>query len=218
MSKDLWLKRIRNYTGFLGAILPWLCLLGYYIAHKFGDYPLLDSFPNSMSITYYVCPILAMILTTASIVLMCYDGYDKQDSIITTISGLFGLLIVLFPCADSNGVYTAMGIFNRAGFFQTPLWLNPIIHNASAVIFFCLLAYNSIFLFTKHKGTMTYRKTVRNIIYRVCGIGMLISMSLMILPVHFAHKVFWVEAVALTFFGISWLTKGGLIMGDKTDG
>lgn len=215
MSKDLWLKRIRNYVGFLGAILPWLCLLGYYLVYKIGDIGLTSSFPSSMSITYYVCPVLAMILTSASIVLMCYDGYDLQDSIVTTVSGVFGILIVLFPCMNSDSVYEAVGIYSRAGYFQTPVWFNPIVHNASAVCFFCLLAYNSIFLFTKHNGEITSRKRIRNIIYVVCGIGMLIPMSFMILPIYFPNKIFWVEAVSLTFFGISWLTKGGVIMGDK---
>lgn len=208
MNKELWMKRIRNYAGFLGAILPWLCLAGYYFAYRFGTMGLPQSFPDSMSITYYVSPVLAMILTTASIVLMTYDGYDLQDNLVTTISGVFGILIVLFPCGNSNQVFQAMNISTHAGYFQTPVALNKIIHNASACIFFCLLAYNSFFLFTKSEGTMTVQKKIRNAIYRICAIGMLFPMVFMILPISINHKTFWVEAVALTFFGLSWLTKG----------
>lgn len=51
-------------------------------------------------------------------------------------------------------------------------------------------------------------KRVRNIIYRVCGIGMLAALVLMVLPIQFFAKTFIVEAIALTFFGISWLVKG----------
>ena len=37
---------------------------------------------------------------------------------------------------------------------------------------------------------------------------MLCALALMILPVSFFAKIFIVEAIALTFFGISWLVKG----------
>ena len=198
MSKDLWLKRIRNYAGFLGAVLPWLSLFGSAIYR--GTSPSWDDF--SISATYYVCPALAAILTSASIVLMCYDGYDKWDSMVTTISGVFGLCIVLFPCnCDVAGDYV--------GFFQLPVKVSSVLHCTSAVIFFCLLAYNDLFLFTKHELEVTDKKKIRNIVYVVCGIGMLCAMVLMPLPIHFPAKTWWVEMIALTFFGISWLTKGG---------
>ncbi|MCR5218612.1 hypothetical protein, partial [Treponema sp.] len=208
MNKKLWMMRIRNVAGFLGMILPWLCLFGFYMVSKFGTIGLKETFPDSMSITYYVSPVLAMVLTAASIVLMCYDGYDLQDNLVTTISGVFGILIVLFPCGNSNGVFEALHITSNAGYFQTPIWVNKIIHNTSAGIFFCLLAYNSMFLFTKGDGNPTLRKKIRNCIYKICAVGMIIPMLFMIIPVSIPHKTFWVEAVALTFFGISWLTKG----------
>lgn len=198
MSKDLWLKRIRNYAGFLGAVLPWLSLFGSAIYR--GTSPSWDDF--SISATYYVCPALAAILTSASIVLMCYDGYNKWDSMVTTISGVFGLCIVLFPCnCDVAPDYV--------GFFQLPVKVSSVLHCTSAVIFFCLLAYNDLFLFTKHELEVTDKKKIRNIVYVVCGIGMLCAMVLMPLPIHFPAKTWWVEMIALTFFGISWLTKGG---------
>jgi len=202
MSKDIWLKRIRNYAGFLGAILPWVSLLGAFLVNC--RTPIGHGFWSDLSIsgTYYVTPALAGILTTASVVLMCYDGYDKWDSFITTISGVFGICIVLFPCKCSvSPAYT--------GFFQLPETVSSIFHCTSAVIFFCLLAYNSIFLFTKHELEVTDKKKLRNKVYVGCGIGMLCAMVLMPLPIHFPAKTWWVEMVSLTFFGISWLTKGG---------
>lgn len=156
-----------------------------------------------------------MVLTTASIVLMTYVGYDWRDRLVTSLSGLFGLLIVLFPCADSNGVYQAMDITTTSGYFQTPVTLNPHIHNISAICFFLLLAFNSFFLFTLGSGEPTPQKKKRNMIYKICAIGMLIAMLFMVIPVKFPHKTFWIEAVALTFFGISWLTKGEIWLKDK---
>lgn len=200
MSKELWLKRIRNIAGFLGMILPWIALLGAYLAGPFDT-----SFWKNLSIseTYYVTPALAAILTTASVVLMSYDGYSKKDNFVTTVSGVFGILIVLFPCKCAvSGAYV--------GYFQFPVTLSNFIHCLSAVCFFLLLAYNSLFLFTLGESD-TKQKKIRNAVYRICGIGMVVSMALMIIPVSFPAKTFIVEALALSFFGVSWLVKGGFL-------
>lgn len=202
MNENLWLKRIRNYAGFLGMVLPWLSLFGAVMVNAFT--PLREKFWADLSIsaTYYVTPALAGVLTAASIVLMCYDGYDLQDNLVTTLSGVFGIMIVLFPCNCSLAP-------EHIGFFQLPCSLSSKVHCTSAVIFFILLAYNSLFLFTKSHGQKTQKKRLRNTVYVVCGIGMLSAMILMPLPVSFPAKTWWVEMLALTFFGISWLVKGG---------
>lgn len=201
MSKDLWLRRIRNLAGFLGMILPWISLIGAIIVSKATGVPV-EFWPTlSISATYYICPALTGILTAASVVLMCYDGYSLRDNIVTTISGVFGIMIVLFPCAC-----TVSG--EMVGFFQLPVAISNTIHCASACAFFILLSINSLFLFTLGEKEPTKQKKIRNIIYRVCGIGMLCALILMVLPVSFFAKTFVVEAIALTFFGISWLVKG----------
>ena len=201
MSKDLWLKRIRNLAGFLGMILPWISLIGAIIVSNTTGVPT-EFWPTlSISATYYICPALTGILTAASVVLMCYDGYSLRDNIVTTISGIFGIMIVLFPCAC-----TVSG--EMVGFFQLPVAISNTIHCASACAFFILLSINSLFLFTIGEKEPTKQKKIRNIIYRVCGIGMICALILMVLPVSFFAKTFVVEAIALTFFGISWLVKG----------
>lgn len=201
MSKDLWLRRIRNLAGFLGMILPWISLIGAIIVSNTTGVPA-EFWPTlSISATYYICPALTGILTAASIVLMCYDGYSLRDNIVTTISGVFGIMIVLFPCAC-----TVSG--EMVGFFQLPVAISNTIHCASACAFFILLSINSLFLFTLGEKEPTKQKKIRNIIYRVCGIGMICALILMVLPVSFFAKTFVVEAIALTFFGISWLVKG----------
>lgn len=203
MDKLLWQKRIRNYAGLLGGLLPWLALFSAWLYGKMTG-GLTHGFWSDLSIsaTYYCSPALVGVLTSASIVLMCYDGYETIDNVVTTLSGVFGLMIVLFPCNCSLST-------EYVGFFQLPRKISSIIHCTSAVIFFCLLAYNSLFLFTKTRGQKTLQKEMRNFVYRVCGIGMLCAMILMPLPVKFPAKTWWVEMIALTFFSVSWLTKGG---------
>ena len=86
------------------------------------------------------------------------------------------------------------------------------------------LIYFSLFLFTKTGGEMTRRKKHWNHIYRVCGYVMSVCIVLMIVytvlpasgkePFKPLNPIFWLEAVAVVAFGISWLTKGEAILKD----
>lgn len=204
----VWMKRVRNLAGLMGMILPWLSLIGAILVARTQGYP--ENFWKFLSIseTYYVTPPLVGVLTTASVVLMCYKGYSTKDHVISALAGLFGLMIVLFPCECP-----AAG--KIVGFFQLPVNISNIIHCASAVAFFLLLSYMSLRQFTQGKDTP--HKRIKNIIFRVCGIGMLCALALMVIPFEFFAKTFIVEAIALTFFGVSWLVKGeflGLLSDD----
>lgn len=181
--------RLRVVLGVLAILLPWIVAI------------LNGAFPASISATYFVpaciTPFMG-ILIASSIILMCYKGYDKQDDIILSLSGLMGLCICLFP--------TSSPLYERVGTFQLPCSVSSMIHNITAVVFFGLLAYNSFFLFTKGDGNPTKKKKIRNIIYRVCGVGMLGSFLILLLP-PFRIQMWLVETIALFFFGLSFLTK-----------
>jgi hypothetical protein len=189
-------KQLRGALGWLGILLPWI-VLGLSLIFGYG-------IPDSISATYYFAPTITpfmIILGAAGILLICYRGYDKQDNIVCTITGISGLFICLFPCATS--------VFERVGTFQIPQSISGFIHNLSAIIFFLLLAYNSYFLFTKGSSNPTPNKLKRNKIFRICGVGMAASL-ICIIPVNIFDirgGTWFVEAIALMFFGISWLTK-----------
>jgi hypothetical protein len=142
-----------------------------------------------------------IILGSASVLLISYKGYERIDDILLTCSGVAGLGICLFPCAVTNAP-------EKVGTFMIDVQTSNIIHTVCAIIFFCLLAYNSLFLFTKGDGEPTEKKKKRNIIFRVCGIGMVASFLILLIP--FARRVFVTETFALTFFGISFLTKANI--------
>lgn len=211
MSKELWIKRVRNICGLLGGLLPFIAIFSVLLIKDRPEHAL-----YSISATYYLSPALAGVLTAASIVLMCYDGYSLLDNIITTISGVFGIGIVLFPC--SVGWHNST---DAVGFFQIPMKYSNTIHCFCASVFFVLLAFNSFFLFTKTDdfNSMTDGKKKRNKVYRICGLGMLIFMILQVLSVVISFIPGWFtminEIVLLFFFAVSWLTKGGLIFKDK---
>lgn len=157
--------RLRVLLGILATMLPIIVAVLY------------GFIPPSISATYYTATCITpfmIILGASSILLMSYKGYTRLDDIILTIAGIMGLCICLFPCYTSSVVLV--------GTFQIPAHISDIIHCIAAGIFFLLLAFNSFFLFTKGSGEPTRNKKIRNIIYRVCGIGMLAAFSLLLLP------------------------------------
>jgi len=179
--------RLRCFIGWLAFSLPWIVAL------------ILWRIPSSISSTYYTHAgaVFMIVLGAASVMLMFYDGYDKIDDILNTIAGIFGLLICLFPCWTNT---------EKVGTFQVPVDISSAIHNISAICFFVILAYVSLFQFTKSGGNMTEKKKVRNVIYRICGVGMIGAFAILLLP-SFHIQIWLVEMIALSFFGISWLTK-----------
>lgn len=193
-------KRMRIMIGILGMLLPWLVAL------------ITVSWPQSISITYYsvfAVGTFMVVLGSAGILLINYKGYSKIDDIMATIAGAFGIGICLFPMQyiDDPDI--------RTGILHLPSYVSDIFHCICAFVFFGVLAFMSYFLFTKTSGEMTKQKKIKNIIYRVCGIGMLASFILLLLNaipgVHIYNLTWIVEAIALFFFGLSWIVKSDAI-------
>ena len=199
--------RLRKACGWLGMLLPIIVLVLCLVFQCVPGHV----FPDSISATYYFAPTITPfmgILIAASILLMCYKGYERIDDVINTLTGIAGLCICLFPC--SNPEMYKMGLIpDYVGTFQLPVGISGWIHNISAVVFFLLLAYNVLFLFTKSSGIMTDNKKKRNLIYKICGIGMVIALlAIVFVSIFEIYAGTWaVEAVALFFFGIAFLTK-----------
>ena len=184
--------RLRALIGWLGMLLPWIVVL------------LIQYFPASISATWYTnaCTAFMIILGSASFLLICYKGYSKLDDIVLTCTGIAGLLVCLFPTSIPE-------VQGKIGTFMIDRDVSSAIHMISAVIFFALLSYNSFFLFTKSSGEMTRKKKIRNVIYRICGVGMIASFLILLLP-SFYIKYWLAEMFALFFFGISFLTKADI--------
>lgn len=194
-------KQLRCLIGGLGMALPWIVVV---LSLAFGY-----GFPDSISATYFVDPCVApfmIILGSAGVLLCTYKGYDLIDNILNTIAGIFGICVCLFPCAAKSG---------NIGTFQLTANVSDIIHMVAAISFFGILAYNSLFQFTKSNGEMTELKKKRNLIFRICGIGMIASFALLPLAsfgiLNIPHVIWVIEMIALQFFGISWITKANCI-------
>jgi len=199
---------LRRTIGFLGTALPFVLFLGALIIFRTG-------LQSSMS-SYYHTDMGDVLVGTMCVIgffLFSYRGYERADNIAGDLGCIFAVCVALFPTAPDGPVAADVRIIGY-------------IHLACAALFFLTLIYFSLFLFTKTDPSkqITKRKRNRNHIYRVCGYVMSVCIVLMIIYTvlpssaveRFSdlHPIFWLEAIAIVAFGISWLTKGEAIMKD----
>lgn len=193
LSKESMLVH-RKVLGILGMLLPVLSIIGGLLVNN-GE----PSWWYSISVTYYITPALSVVLGSCSLYLLCYRSYETIDTVVNTISGILGFLIVLFPCSNPYGI-------EHVGYFQVPVNISEVIHMIAAIAFFISLIFNILFLFTKgsHKG--------RNITYIVCGSIMTLTLTLYLIlslcKVLPNGSLMVTEAILLLCFGIAWLVKG----------
>jgi hypothetical protein len=215
--------RLRQLIGILGILLAFLSVLAGLLGG--ADNP--PHWWSSISATYYsnAAPVMVGLLVCVGMFLTTYDAYTTADTVVSTLSGAAAVIIAFFPCrleAFEN---------SRVGVFHLPAATSQTIHSIAAVTFFLLLGCMSIFLFTRTDGNVTGRKKIRNVIYLICGWTIIAALSADgILTVLYTNNILgngkgiyayeytaWgitFEAVMLTAFGVSWLTKGGLIKPD----
>jgi hypothetical protein len=194
---------LRKVVGFLGVFLVPILVVGSFIFDHTTYIQI------SVSAYYYTSmrDELIAIVSAISLFLLSYNGYTWQDALASKLAGVFGLGIAFLPTSATH---------DKTDIIST-------LHYTTAAIFFAILAFMSIFLFTKSSGNMTAEKKKRNRLYRVCGIIMLISVVGIpitgIKTIHdriiFLKPTLILETCALVSFGISWLTKGEFLLKDK---
>ena len=205
-------KTLRTLIGILGILLPFICMLGGWWFAK-------ETVQSSISLYYYtnMRDFLVGLLFVVSLFLITYKGTLVIDLVVSTLIGICGLGVSIFPC------YIEQCCLHGVGIFQLYPKDSNIIHLTCAVLFFLLLALNSIFLFTRKQPNETPEKLVRNKIYITCGIvilicllGLVISMAFLSPQQRESSRIFLIlETIALFAFGTSWLVKGQTIIPDK---
>ncbi len=212
-------KAMRRNIGILGIALPFLLIIGSAVFYN------CCSIQVSISQYYHsgMRDLFVGILAFVAIFLFSYRGYNNLDRISGIIAGLGALGVAFFP---SLMFQLSGDCLNKCVVSND--W-KTIVHLISAFVFFITIALISIFLFTRTSNKegyiITREKIIRNKVYRICGIIILVSLALIILyKILLMHKypvidnlrpIFWLETIALIAFGISWLVKGEATLTDK---
>jgi hypothetical protein len=235
---ELWLTEpdtLRRLVGVLGMALPWLLILTLWWDNGHGV-------PLESISHYYFTRVSAVFTTTVSLMaifLLIYKGEHPGEFWLSTLAGIGGLLLVLFPtdnivdkiaigtpdciapgdCNPSAAQYTAMVL--RISSFRT------YFHYAASGLFLGCLALLSIWVFAYSKQaiaraspTAARRMRQRNLVYRLCGMLMLLAILLVFIGDRLVgkdfydayHLTFWLEVVAVESFGISWLLRGDAML------
>ena len=192
---------LRKAVGWIGILFPFVLVLGHIII--FGG----DTLLQNISVYYHtgMRDLFVGAICAVALFLFFYKGYDRWDNIAANLAGFFALGIAFFPTVK-EGAYD---------------WVATV-HYYAAACFFVILALISLFLFTRGEPRPSEMKRNRNVIYRACGITMLVSMAAIEIFFLFFNKnhegskfVLFAETVTLIAFGMSWLTKGGTLYPDN---
>jgi hypothetical protein len=203
---------LRRAVGILGMALPVIMIFGAFLLYDCRDVQRsISAYYHTPMRNYFVGTICAIALF-----LFAYRGYDWRDRAAGKLGAFFAVLVAFFPTALEHATpCIPLPIDN--GYINT-------VHFISAGLFFLVISFFSLFLFTIKKKPVTRKKILRNRLYYIFGSGMLICLALIVtyyfyledrFPVLVNYDpIFWLEAIALWFFGISWLIKGETILKD----
>lgn len=226
-NKNLWITgedKLRLMIGVLGVMLP--VMLWFFLWVDSG----LTTPLFSISHYYYtrVDSIFILVVGLMGFFLIAYKGYDVRDFIVSGVSGLGAISLLLWP---TDNLETSCCISKMpCDHVVSMLYDNTFRsywHYASAGVFLGGLAYMSLFLFTKSDKSVEQRgkaKRRRNKVYRTCGVVMLMALAVIIAkPIGIISETwfkannmtFWMEAVAVEAFGISWLVKSEVLRRGK---
>jgi hypothetical protein len=189
-------KELRSAVGVLGVAFPLVLAVGTWLGRE------TPVFRESLSDYYYtnVHDEFVGILVAIAFFFFSYRGYARADYVAGRVACVSAAAVALFPDGSAFS------------------WL----HYLSAAVLFATLAYFSLFLFRKHKESVTPQKENRDGIYLACGI--VIVMCIVAIGAHYvwarvvapasagaAPVVFVLETIALWAFGLSWMVKGEAI-------
>jgi hypothetical protein len=206
------LLNIRRAIGLLGICLAPVLVIGNIIISP------CPTVLDAISTYYfsYMGDVFVGILCAIAVFFFNYKGYDT-DYNLGKLLGVLAFCIAFFPAyqEQQNLPCIALGLKNSP--------LLGKLHTTAAAVFFSILAYYCLALFTKGSANNNPQKQQRNRVYRTCGYT-IVAMLLLIVSV-FAlptwgqwlepiRPVLTFESIALLAFGISWLTKGQALWAD----
>ena len=201
---------LRKAIGILGMALPFVVSLGARLFFQEGIQRSISAYYHTGMRDVFVGTLFAI-----GFFLLSYKGYERSDDITGDLGCLFAVGVALFPTTPDGEVTGAARLVGT-------------VHLVFAGLFFLTLIYSSLFLFTKTDPTKppTNRKLQRNMVYRACGYTMAACIVLIMLYFFLLEEavpqlagwrpVYWLEALAILTFGISWFTKGEAILKDES--
>ncbi len=200
---------LRKAIGMIGLLLPFVLAIGEELIYGAG-------IQSSISSYYYtgMRDVFVGSMCAIGVFLLSYKGYERQDDIAGNIACVFAVGLALIPTSPDLNPTEHQRLYGD-------------IHLVFATGFFLVLAYFSLWLFRKTDNSKppTQQKLQRNLVYMVCGYMIVGALMFIVLvkqlpvdaPLMHYDPVFWLESIAVVSFGVSWLTKGEVVLRDTSD-
>jgi hypothetical protein len=192
---------------------PVLMLIGSFIPPDAGPTGFAPSMSAYYSYNFVTRNVFVGGLSAVGVLMLCYRGWYFQSDLIDRVIGAAGFVAALaianLPCCEPLPNWYSWG------------------HGAGAITLFALLAALLLFRFTDRtddddESTFVYWKTLRNLVYRCCGAGIIITCAASAVLTWFQKRasiepfptaLLVVEMICLSFFGLGWLTKSRYLLG-----
>ena len=215
---------LRRFIGLMAILVPFILALLNGIIFREG-------LGSSVSSYYHtnVGGVFVGTLCAIGVFLLAYKGYQRldtdkiyefPDNIVANLAGGFAIGVALLRSVRRSAWEKGAII--------------AIVHLVFSALFWASLAYFAFFLFTKtHPPSVTHpfmdekqrtahlrKKKQRNRLYRLSGIVIVLCMVLIGVnaalgdALQAIRPVFWLEALAVTTFGFSWLVEGQALFRD----
>jgi hypothetical protein len=208
----------RQLIGFVGLLLPFLV---WFVVSAWRPVDITEHprwMPLSSISAYYYTGAISVFsggLIALAVFLFSYQGYGNprghRDRVAAIIAGCAAMLVAFYPTDPPKGITAPTW------------WTDPMkwIHYGAAIVLFLSFFFFCWFQFpiTKEKSRPPKDKSRRNLIYRICGVGIFGALLWAAWELLLGGNadvdapIFWPETLALEFFAISWLVKGRV---DKT--
>jgi hypothetical protein len=195
---------LRKAIGIIGMALPFVLALGKVLFESPGILSSISAYYYSDMRNVFVGSLCAI-----GVFLFSYRGYDWRDALAGKIAAASIVGVAMFPTTADD----------------TPTNLTSKLHVTFALVYFLTLAYFALVLFRKTdpERPPTRQKLWRNHVYTACGVTILACLALIFVafmipkssPLRQLNPVFYLEAIAVIAFGVSWFVKGEGILEDK---
>lgn len=197
---------VRRGVGFLSLTLPVVLVVGKLLLDGGGIQDSISAYYYTGMRDYFVGSNCAV-----GVFLLCHR-YQRTDNYLSTAAALFVVGLSLLPTTEPGTSHTST---------QSAV---GTVHFLCATLYFLLQAVFAFFLFTRTDPHLppTRQKRRRNVLYRVCGIVIVVCLGLigatnLVLSEqvrHQLHSLFWLESIATWAIAAAWLVKGGLFLTD----
>lgn len=157
---------------------------------------------SSVSASYYTeaRDVFIGMLFVVSAFLWAYNGHTVREALASKGASIAAILVALFPtrCPTCESDLTS------------------IIHWTAAISLFAILAYFCFGPFRENTKDQQGKKGRRSKIYFACGtvmvgcmlLGLIAKFTLTRETMNAMSIIYWVEAIALSAFGIAWIVAG----------